>query len=181
VATPGVDFFRIDRSGSVRKLLIGAGLLIAIGVTLIGAHLVSRLGPELAHVVSLTGGLTVAVGLITGFGSMAMILMENVYLLLDQEGILLHENGKETKIAWGDLAGVSVAKEEPYVLIFERLKETRPQRWFAGKNAKDIHGKIEEAKRKADHGLLKFETGLKSESASQAKNPENTDESAKKS
>lgn len=131
-------------------------------MTLIGAHLVSRLSPDLAHLVSLTGGLAVVVGLITGFGSMAMILMENVYLLLDEEGILLHENGKETKISWTDLEGVSVARDEPHVLLFVcRRDDANARRWFAGRNAKDIHQKIEEARRKAAHGLLKFEASLK--------------------
>jgi hypothetical protein len=153
VTTAGVDFFRVDRSGATRRLLIIAGLLVAIGATSIGAHLVSRLTPDLAHLVSLVGGLTVIVGLILGFGAMAMLLFENVYLLIRQDGLLCHENGKETTIAWGELEGVSL-EEATGVLVFRR-HDAEPVRWFAGKTAKDIHARIEDAKRKALHGLLK--------------------------
>jgi hypothetical protein len=153
VATPGIDFFRVDRSGSVRRLLITAGTLVAIGASLIGGHLVHRLGPELGRLISLGGGLTVAFGLILGFGAMAMLLFENVYLLIVEDGVLCHENGKETKIAWGDLDAVKLDEEAGFV-VFQR-REAGPIRWFAGKTAEDVRTRIEDAKRKALHGLLR--------------------------
>ncbi len=103
MATVGVDFFRVDRSGATRRLLLIAGLLVSAGMTLIGAHLIHRLDPSLGHVLSLVGGLMVVSGLILGFGAMAMLLFENVYLLIREDGLLCHENGKETTIAWSDL------------------------------------------------------------------------------
>lgn len=153
MTTAGVDFFRVDRSGATRRLLILAGVLVALGATSIGAHLVHRLTADFAHLVSLVGGLTVVVGLILGFGAMAMLLFENVYLLIQQDGVLCHENGKETKIAWSDLEGVSL-EEAAGALVFKR-REGEPFRWYAGETAKDIRGRIEDAKRKALHGLLK--------------------------
>jgi hypothetical protein len=154
VATAGVDFFRIDRSGSVRRLLVVAGVLVTVGASTIGAHLVSRLGPDLGHTISLIGGLTVAVGLIVGFGAMAMILFENVYLLIVEDGVLCHENGKETKIAWTDLERVTVDAVDAGFLVFDR-RSGGPLRWFAGKSAPDVCGHVEEARRKALHGLLR--------------------------
>lgn len=133
-----------------------AGLLVAVGATSIGAHLVSRLSPDFAHLVSLAGGLTVIVGLILGFGAMAMLLFENVYLLIRQEGLLCHENGKEIAIAWSELERVSL-EAKTGVLVFERSGRA-PVKWFAGKPAKDIQTRVEEAKRKALHGLLAPDT-----------------------
>ncbi len=153
MATAGIDFFRVDRSGATRRLLVIAGLLVAVGATSIGAHLVRRLTPELAHLVSLAGGLMVAVGLILGFGAMAMLLFENVYLLIRLDGVVCHENGKETTIPWTELEAVSL-EEATGVVVFER-REREPLRWFAGKSAKDVRGRVEDAKRKALHGLLK--------------------------
>lgn len=153
VATAGVDFFRVDRSGATRRLLIVAGALVSIGATSIGAHLVSRVSADVAHVVSLVGGLVVLVGLILGFGAMAMLLFENVYLLIEQEGVRCHENGKETVLAWADLAGVS-ADAPAGVVVFAR-NEAPPVRWFAGKNAKELAARLDEARRKALHGLLR--------------------------
>lgn len=153
MATAGVDFFRVDRSGSVKRLLVVASLLVSAGATSIGAHLVSRLTPDVAHLVSLVGGLTVLVGLILGFGAMAMLLFENVYLLIRDDGVLCHENGKETSMAWSELGAVTVEAETGF-LVFER-RGAEPLRWFAGKSAKEVHLRVEDAKRKALHGLLK--------------------------
>ena len=84
---------------------------------------------------------------------MAMLLFENVYLLIREDGVLCHENGKETTIAWGDLVKVSLDGTTGFV-VFER-KDAPAVRWFAGKNAKDLHGRLEDARRKALHGLLR--------------------------
>lgn len=155
MATAGVDFFRVDRSSSTRRLLIVAGMLVTIGATSIGAHLVSRLGAELAHYVSLVGGLAVIVGLILGFGAMAMLLFENVYLLIRADGVLCHENGKEIAIPWNDLVGVRLDGASGFVVL-ER-HDAEAVRWFAGKNAKDVQARVEDAKRKALHGLLNLD------------------------
>ena len=153
VATAGVDFFRVDRSGATKRLLIVAGVLVSVGATSIGAHLVSRLEADVGHLVSLLGGLLVISGLILGFGAMAMLLFENVYLLIREDGVLCHENGKETTIGWGDLEQVSVDGTTGFI-VFER-STSAAVRWFAGKNAKELHGRLEEARRKALHGLLR--------------------------
>jgi len=153
VATAGVDFFRVDRSGATKRLLVVAGVLVAGGATLIGAHLVSRLGPEIGHLVSLTGGLIVVVGLILGFGAMAMLLFENVYLLIGEEGVLLHDNGKETKIDWTDLERTALDAAAGVIVLHR--KEAPPVRWFAGTNVKDVQDRVDDARRKALHGLYR--------------------------
>jgi hypothetical protein len=154
VATPDVDFFRVDRSGWVKRLLALAVLLVAVGAFLIGGHLVSRLDESTSHLVSLAGGLIVAVGLITGFGAMAMILLENVYLLIGPDGLVCHDNGKETKIAWADLEAVTV--DAPGFVILTR-RDAEALRWFAGKGAANVSARVDEARRKALHGLLRPE------------------------
>jgi hypothetical protein len=154
VATPGVDFFRVDRSGPTKRLLTVASTLVLVGMTAIGAHLVNRLGPDLARLVSLAGGLTVAVGLITGFGGMAMFLFENVYLLIKEEGIVCHVNGTETLIDWSHLNEVRV---DGMYLVLERTS-AEAVRWFAGKDTKQLQGRIDEAWRKAKLGILKLDS-----------------------
>lgn len=151
MTTAGVDFFRVDRSGPTKRLLTIATILVIVGMTAIGAHLVSRLGPDLAHLVSLAGGITVAVGLITGFGGMAMLLFENVYLLIREDGLVCHINGNETMTAWPDLES---ARLEGAIVVLKRAG-AEDIRWFAGNDAKTVLAKIEEAQRKAKHGLLK--------------------------
>ncbi|MFO0736076.1 MAG: hypothetical protein U0270_09360 [Labilithrix sp.] len=154
MATAGVDFFRVDRSGTTRRLLIGATGLVAAGCLGISAHLVSNLSEGIAHTISLFGGVMTVAGLVIGFGGLAMLLFENVYLLIQQDGLVFHDNGKETNVPWPDLEGARLDAKAPGFIVFER-KEGSPLRWFAGGAAKDIHAKVEDAKRKALHGLLK--------------------------
>lgn len=153
MATPGVDFFRIDRSGPTRRLLAIAGTLVTVGATAIGAHLVHRISPDLGHVVSLAGGVTVVAGLVLGFGAMAMVVFENVYLLIREDGLVCHDNGKETTIVWDALERV-VAERGTGFVVFER-SDGAPVRWFAGSSAAILRGRVEDARRKALHGLLR--------------------------
>lgn len=157
MATAGIDFFRVDRSGTTRRLLFSAAGLVCAGCLGIGAHLVSALDPSFGHAVSLFGGTMTIAGLILGFGGLAMMLFENVYLLIREDGLLFHDNGKETTVPWPDYEGSIVDKKDPGFVVFKR-KGGAPLRWHAGNAAKDIQKKVDEAKRKALHGLLKLDS-----------------------
>jgi hypothetical protein len=154
VATPGVDFFRVDRSGPTKRLLAIAGTLVLVGSSSVGAHLMSRFTPRVGHLISLCGGLLLLGGLVLGFGTMAMILFENVYLLIREDGVVLHENGSETVIAWADLEGTRLDAAQKGFILFER-RAADAVRWFAGGAAQVITDNVMEARRKALHGLLK--------------------------
>lgn len=149
--TAGVDFFRVDRSTTTKRLLIVSGVMVAVGATSIGAHLVHRIEAGVAHFISLTGGVVVLAGLVLGFGAMAMLLFENVYLVIREDGLLCHDNGKETAIAWADLERIRV-EDEGFVVLVRR--EGDSLRWFAGSGAEDVRAKIDDARRKALHGIL---------------------------
>jgi len=153
MTTVGVDFFRVDRSGKTTRLLVTGVLMVAFGASAVGAHLVRRLPVDISHLVSLAGGVTMLAGLVLAFGTLALMLFENVYLSIRDEGLLVHDNGKETAIAWDELTKVVV--DAPKGIVELRRGEKEPLRWFAGKAAKDMGARIEEAKRKAAHGLLR--------------------------
>jgi hypothetical protein len=150
--TPGVDFFRLDRSGSTKRLFAVGIVMVTAGASAVGAHLMHRLAEATGHVVSLVGGLTMISGLVMTFGAMAMMLFENVYLAIRDDGLLLHQNGKESTIPWDDLTKVIV---DAGFVELRRGSGENVVRWFAGKDAKNVAGRIEEAKRKAAHGLLR--------------------------
>src|SRR4051812_2785365 len=116
-----------------------------------GAPLVRRIPESVGHAVSLVGGVATLAGLVLGFGAMAMMLFEIVYLVIKEEGVLLHDNGKEQTIAWSDLDRADL---EDNVVILRR-KSADAVRWIAGKDAKMIREKIDDARRKALHGLFK--------------------------
>lgn len=147
----------MDRSRSTKRRLIIAALLIALGAVSAGAHLVSRLAPVARLGISFAGGAMMLAGLAIGFGTMALLLFENIYLLLREDGIVVHDNGKDTVIAWGDLERVRRDEESGFV-VFEP-RDAEPIRWFAGASASQIVARVEEARRKALHGLLKPDLG----------------------
>lgn len=149
--TPGVDFFRIDRSGRTKRVL-GSGIVMVVGgASAVGAHLMHRLAPDTSHLVSLVGGVTMIAGLVMSFGGMAIMLFENVYLTIKEDGLLLHDNGRETALPWDELTDVDA--RAGFVELRRGKKD--PVRWFAGKDADDVAARIGEAKRKAALGLYR--------------------------
>jgi hypothetical protein len=150
VTTPGIDFFRLDRGRPTRRLLAAGSVLTGVGGSVVGAHLVHRLDVTHAAWLSLAGGLTLMSGLLVGFGTLVKLLLENIWLAIRQEGVVLHDNGVETVLAWDELEGVAV--EAGGLLVFGRANAD-PLRWYAGGAARDIAARITEARRKAVHGL----------------------------
>jgi hypothetical protein len=91
-------------------------------------------------------------GLVMAFGAMAMILFENVYLAIKDEGLLLHDDGHDTMIPWEELVDVRVDSKG---FVELRRADQQALRWFAGPSSKDVAARVVEAKRKAAHGLLR--------------------------
>lgn len=157
MTTPGVDFFRVDRSGTTRRLLITGFVLVTLGASSVGAHLIRRLPVSASHAIGLAGSVLMLGGLALAFGALAMMLFENVYIAIRDEGLLIHDNGNETTIPWDELAGVGVDRAMGVVEL--RRADKEPLRRHAGRAATDVAARIGEAKRKAAHGLLR--TGSK--------------------
>lgn len=153
MTTPGVDFFRIDRSGATARVLLAGGVLVTCGATAVGAHLVHRLPDDVSRLVSLVGAAGVVGGLVLAFGTLAMMMFENIYLAIRDDGLLVHEDGKETTIAWDELSAVVV--DAPKGLIALERHDKATVHWHAGKAAEKVAARISEAKRKAAHGLLR--------------------------
>lgn len=124
-------------------------MLVAIGATVVGAHLVHRLGAA-AGPISLAGGITLMCGLLIGFGTLATLMFENIYLFIGDAGVVLHVNGAETEIAWSDLGDVVAHPSGELVLARASADAVR---WDAGRAAAPIAAQIEEARRKANLGL----------------------------
>jgi hypothetical protein len=150
VTTPGIDFFRLDRGRPTRRLLAVASILTGVGGSVVGAHLVHRLDVTHAAWLSLAGGLTLMSGLLVGFGTLVKLLLENIWLAIRQDGVVLHDNGEETVLAWDDLARIDV---EPGGHLVLARASAEPVRWYVGRSAQDIAARITEARRKAVHGL----------------------------
>lgn len=150
MATPGVDFFRLDRGRPTKRALAAGGVLVAIGGTVVGAHLVHRLDTHGGAMISLAGGITLMCGLLIGFGTLARMMFENIWLAIRDEGIVLHDNGQEIAITWRDLGDVRIDPDGHLVLARDGAEALR---WYAGGSAETIQSRIEEGRRKGIHGL----------------------------
>lgn len=153
MATAGVDFFRIDRSTATKRLLAAGIVMVAAGASSVGAHLIRRLPASTSHIVSLIGGVTMLAGLVLAFGALAMMLLEDVYLTIEDGGLLLHDNGRETRIPWDELTEVTTSSRSGFVELCRKDKDV--VHWYAGKIAGEVANRIREAKRKAAHGLFR--------------------------
>ncbi len=147
MTTAGVDFFRVDRSGTTTKLLVGGVVLVTSGASAIGAHLMHRLPDSVSHLVSLAGGIAAVGGLVTAFGALAMMLFENVYMTIKDEGLLIHDNGKETNVPWNELT--KVVALAPAGIVELHREGHQPLRWHAGSAATDVAARVEAARRRA--------------------------------
>ena len=83
---------------------------------------------------------------------LAAIFGDRLYVELQRHGL---PEGRQVEATLLDLAYTNnlplVAANEPF---YARREEKDVLRWYAGKTAKDVAARIEEAKRKAAHGLL---------------------------
>mgnify|MGYP001555853882 CR=1 FL=1 len=121
---------RFSPLGIALVAVIAATGLVASGCLGIGAHLVSNLNESVGHAISLLGGVITIAGLILGFGGLAMLLFENVYLLIQEQGLVFHDNGKETNVPWGDFEGAELDTKQRGFIVFSR-KDASPLRWLA--------------------------------------------------
>lgn len=156
MATPGVDFFRVDRSDRTRFFLALAAVMIAGGASAVGAHLMHRFTPHAGHAISIAGGVVMLSGLVLGFGTMATMLFEDVYLVIRDSGLLVHDNGKDVEVAWDELAAVDLDLERGQVALRRTGGDSFV--FHGGRSAAGIAARIEDAKRKATHGLLRTST-----------------------
>lgn len=118
MATPGVDFFRLDRGRPTRRLVGLASVLTGIGGAVVGAHLVHRLDSRAGAFVSLAGGLTLMTGLLSASPPSRSSSSRTSGSRYGRRAVL-HDDGRETTVAWEDLDGVTVEPSGHLVLARE--------------------------------------------------------------
>ncbi len=143
------EFFRVDRARATRRNLVLGASMVALGASAAGAAFVHRLDESSAQALSLGGGLLLFVGLLLGFGTMVATLLENAYLGMREDGIILHDDHGETLLAWDDV--VRIEHRRDAVVIAEA--SGREQLFYAGSTAKAVADRIELVRKRAALGL----------------------------
>ena len=144
------EFFRVDRVRATSRNLVFGASLVAVGASAIGSAVAHRVDPSAARAISGAGALLLLVGLFVGFGTMIATLLENAYLGMSDDGIVLHDGGVETLLAWESV--VRIEHRRDAIVIAE--SSGREQLFYAGSTAKVVAERIELVRRRAALGLV---------------------------
>ena len=144
------EYFRVDRARSTRRNLVLGASMVAMGASAVGSAFMHTLDPQLAHAVAFFGGVVLFVGLLLGFGTMVATLLENAYLGMREDGIVLHDDERETLLGWNDV--VRIEHRKGAVVIAEA--SGREQIFYAGSGAKHVADRIELVRKRAALGLV---------------------------
>ena len=143
------EFFRVDRVRHTGRNLVFGASMVAVGASAIGSAFVRRVDPSTARTVAGAGGFLLIVGLLVGFGTMIATLLENAYLGMSDDGIVLHDGGAETLLTWESVARIEHRRDA--IVIAEA--SGREQLFYAGSTAKVVAERIELVRRRAALGL----------------------------
>ena len=101
-----VEFYRADSSAAVRRYLVPAVLLLTVGPPLILFSATMKQMPG-HFVFGFIGAALMMCGLVTGFGGIATLLLDDRYVAVAEEGLVVHLGKEESFYAWDDLAGIA--------------------------------------------------------------------------
>lgn len=144
------DLVRVDRSARTTRTLVLGASLVALGGSALGAAFAHRLGAGAALGGALSGAVLLFVGLLVGFGTMVATLLENAYLGLREDGIVLHDDRGELLIAWDEVARVEHRRGA--IVITEH--GGREQIFYAGNASEAVAARIELVRRRASLGMV---------------------------
>ena len=118
-------------------------------VLALGAAFMHRLDESTARFASLAGGLVLFAGLLTGFGTMVAMLLNNAYLGVREDGLVFHDDRGETWLSWDDVVRIECRRDA--VVVAET--SGREQLFYAGGSSREVAERIELLRRRASLGL----------------------------
>jgi hypothetical protein len=155
VATPeGTDseyleFFRVDPSRAVRRILLPSVLLLTVGPPLVLFSATMKQMPGHA-VFGFIGAALMMCGLLTGFGGIATMILEDRYVAVTEKGLVVHLGRDESFHAWDDLTAIRCDRTH---LILEPRAGSPVRVPFASPTLDKIAERLEDWRRKAAWNL----------------------------
>jgi len=150
-ASRELEFFRVDRSPRTRALLTFGAIFILFGTSGIATNFIHRVPREIASLTTFGGAVLLIFGLVTSFASMALLVIENHYVAVRKDGLVMHRNESEQTVPWSDIETFGAEGESLLVV----LKSGGEIRWFMGNAVPKLVAHLEQQRAKALHGLLK--------------------------
>lgn len=143
------EFFRVDQVPAFRRVLLPAVLLLTVGppLVLVSATMKQVHGHE---VLGFLGALLMFGGLLLGFVGIGVLLLEDRYVAVAADGLVVHVGREETFHPWASIAAL---RAEDHHLVVE-LHDAPPLRLPFGKaDLSRIVARLEDWRRKAAWNL----------------------------
>lgn len=150
-ARPELEFFRVDRAPRTRKLLTFGAIVIMLGTIGISTNFIHRIPREVASVTTFGGALFLIFGLVISFASMGLMVLENHYIAVREDALVMHRNESEQTVPWSDIEAFGTEGEA----LLVHLKSGGEIRWHMGQTVAKLAEHLEHQRSKAMHGLLK--------------------------
>lgn len=147
---PYLEFFRIDQAGAVWRIFLPSVVLLTVGPPLV---LVSATMKQINHHewIGFVGALLMLVGLVVGISGLASLLLDDRFLGVVQEGLVVHVTKDEVFYAWADLEHVHA---EGSSLVLVPRHDGEPVRVpFSKRTLTDVATRLEEWRRKSAWNL----------------------------
>lgn len=149
-----IEYFRVDRSKKTRRLLTLGAISIALGVSGIAANFFRPLARDISGNITFAGVVLLIFGLVTSFGSMALLAIEDNYVVVRVDALVLHRDGDERVVPWDDID--RIAAEDAELLVCQKRGDA--VRWFMGGTASTIAEHLERRRSQAALGMLRPST-----------------------
>jgi hypothetical protein len=148
-----LEWFRLDRAGGTRWLLIGGGLFGLVGGALLcGAFLAPT--RESWQAFGTYGSGLLVFGLFIAFGGMALLLANDDYLAVRADGVLLHRAAGDVIVGWDSLSRV---RAESRAIVLDGDTPMRIEERYTGATRVELAAHLETLRRKAQMAELTFD------------------------
>jgi hypothetical protein len=147
-----VEWFRLDQSKRIRRVLVTGAATLTCGGVVVGGAFLTHQAEALQRVAACAGvALTVLGAAWTAFG-MQRILAVDSYLALCKGGVLAKLDGRECFFAWDEIERVTFDDARPAVLLELKGGVFAFDQPLAGASPREAARRIDHARKKA--GLL---------------------------
>ncbi len=151
-----IEWYRIDRTESMRRVLIAAGGAMATGSFVVGLSFLTRQPEGMRIVAAVIGFVCVVMGPLIAIVGLRGSLIEDLYLVVRVDGMVIHLEAPETMVSWHDIERiVHDPVAQAVVLRMRSGEQSRLTRPFAGITMEALARRLDECRRKADFQLLR--------------------------
>jgi hypothetical protein len=150
------EWYRVDRSSAIKRALGASAVLMATGSLVVGLSLLATRSPALRVVAAVVGFVSIAGGPILAFLGLRGPLVEELYLAMRDDGLVLHFEAPEVVIPWEAIERIAYDGARGSVRL--RLRsgdDVEVARTFSGIATDALARKLDDCRRKADFHLLR--------------------------